>query len=125
MADALDPEPAPDPEAAASEAPAPVDRPDDLPDAVAPPMLPSRTAYVLSFAAVVLAGIFGAIIGYGVADVGSSSQIATFLGTLIGSIIGAAGVGVVAVLVLRAMSEWNRTQALPEDQRPVRQPKRS
>ena len=121
MADALDPEPAPEPDAPTPDAPAP----DDLPDAVAPPMLPSRTAYVLSFAAVVLAGIFGAIIGYGVADVGSSSQIATFLGTLIGSIIGAAGVGVVAVLVLRAMSEWNRTQALPEDQRPVRQPKRS
>jgi high-affinity Fe2+/Pb2+ permease len=112
MADALDPEPA---------APTPVDLPDDA----APPMLPSRTAYLLSFGAVMLAGIFGAIIGYGIADVGSSSEIAKFLGTLIGSIIGAAGVGVVAVLVLRAMSEWNRTQALPEDQRPARQPKRS
>jgi hypothetical protein len=116
MADALDPEPA---------APTPVDLPDDLPDDTAPPMLPSRTAYLLSFGAVMLAGIFGAIIGYGIADVGSSSEIAKFLGTLIGSIIGAAGVGVVAVLVLRAMSEWNRTQALPEDQRPARQPKRS
>jgi hypothetical protein len=115
MAEALDPEPAP---------PA-ADAPQTEAADAAPPMLPSRTAYLLSFAAVVLAGIFGAIIGYGVADVGSSSDVATFLGTLIGATIGAAGVGVVAVLVLRAMSEWNRTQALPEDQRPVRQPKRS
>ncbi len=112
MAEALDPEPA-QPEADAP-----------LEDA-APPMLPSRTAYLLSFGAVVLAGIFGAIIGYGVADVGSSSDVATFLGTLIGATIGAAGVGVVAVLVLRAMSEWNRTQSLPPEQRAPRQPKRS
>jgi hypothetical protein len=112
MAEALDPEPAP-PEVDAPQADA------------APPMLPSRTAYLLSFGAVVLAGIFGAIIGYGVADVGSSSDVATFLGTLIGATIGAAGVGVVAVLVLRAMSEWNRTQALPPEQRAPRQPKRS
>jgi hypothetical protein len=110
MADPLDPEPFPTGDAA--------------PD-VAPPMLPSRSAYLLAFGAVVLAGIFGAIIGYGIADVGSDSDVATFFGTLIGAVIGAGGVGVVAVLVLRAMSEWNRTQALPEDQRPKRQPKRS
>jgi uncharacterized membrane protein YccC len=71
-------------------------------------MLPSRTAFLLSFGAVVLAGLFGGIIGYGVADVGSDSDTARFLGILIGSIIAAAGVGVVAVLVLRAMAEWNR-----------------
>ncbi len=73
-----------------------------------PPMLPSRTAFLLSFGAVVLAGIFGAIIGYGVTDIGSTSNVATFFGTLVGSIIGAGGVGIVAVLVLRAMAEWNR-----------------
>ncbi len=120
MADALDPEPisAPGDAVAAGSDPEPD-------PAVAPPMLPSRSAYLLAFGAVVLAGIFGAIIGYGVADVGSSSDAATFLGLLIGAVIGAGGVGVVAVLVLRAMSEWNRTQALPEEQRPQRQPKRS
>lgn len=116
MADALDPEPTPAPATGAAPGPPP--------DA-APPMLPSKGAYLLAFGAVVLAGIFGAIIGYGVADVGSSSDVATFLGTLIGAVIGAGGVGVVAVLVLRAMSEWNRIQALPEDQRPQKQPKRS
>ena len=44
----------------------------------------------------------------GVADVGSDSDTARFLGILIGSIVAAAGVGIVAVLVLRAMAEWNR-----------------
>jgi hypothetical protein len=77
------------------------------PDA-APPMLPSRSAFLLAFSAVVLAGLFGGIIGFGVADVGSESDAARLLGTFIGAIIGAAGVGIVAVLVLRAMSEWNR-----------------
>jgi hypothetical protein len=69
-------------------------------------MLPSRTAFLLAFSAVVLAGILGGIIGFGVADVGSDSDAARLLGTFLGA--GAAGVGMVAVLVLRAMSEWNR-----------------
>jgi hypothetical protein len=71
-------------------------------------MLPSRTAYLLAFAGVVVAGIFGGIIGYGIADVSSHSDAAHLAGALVGSVIGAAGVGIVAVLVLRAMSEWNR-----------------
>ena len=77
------------------------------PDA-APPMLPSRSAFLLAFSAVVIAGLFGGIIGFGVADVGSDSDAARLLGTFVGAMIGAAGVGIVAVLVLRAMSEWNR-----------------
>jgi len=71
-------------------------------------MLPSRTAFLLAFSAVVLAGILGGIIGYGIADVGSDSDGARLLGTFIGAVIAASGVGIVAVLVLRAMSEWNR-----------------
>jgi hypothetical protein len=110
MADALDPV-TPEPGAPGADTP--------------PPMLPSRTAYLLAFGAVVLAGFFGAVIGYGVTDIGSTSNVAVFVGTLVGAVIGAVGVGVVAVLVLRAMAEWNRQQALPPDQRPARQPKRS
>jgi hypothetical protein len=71
-------------------------------------MLPSRSAFILAFAAVVIAGLFGGIIGFGVADVGTGSDAARLLGTFVGAMIGAAGVGIVAVLVLRAMSEWNR-----------------
>jgi hypothetical protein len=75
-----------------------------------PPTLPSRTALLLAFLSVVLAGIFGAVIGYGIADVGATGNpnTARVVGTLIGAAAGAGGVGVVAILVLRAMAEWRR-----------------
>jgi hypothetical protein len=71
-------------------------------------MLPSRGAFLLAFGGVVLAGILGGIIGYGVADVSSQSDLSHLVGVFIGSVIGAGGVGIVAVLVLRAMAEWRR-----------------
>jgi hypothetical protein len=73
-----------------------------------PPMLPGRGAFLLAFGGVVLAGILGGIIGFGIADVSSQSDASHLVGTLVGALIGAAGVGVVAVLVLRAMAEWRR-----------------
>jgi hypothetical protein len=83
--------------------------PEPVPDAEpTPPMLPSRGAFLLAFGGVVLAGILGGIIGYGIADVSSQSDVSHLIGTFIGSLIGAAGVGIVAVLVLRAMAEWRR-----------------
>ncbi|MFI5053934.1 MAG: hypothetical protein ACHQDE_06185 [Acidimicrobiia bacterium] len=103
MSDAPEPDPAP---------PDSADRTSGRPaDDATPPMLPSRTAFLLAFAGVVVAGILGGIIGYGIADVSSQSDAAHLAGTFVGSVIGAAGVGIVAVLVLRAMSEWNRKQA--------------
>jgi len=71
-------------------------------------MLPSRGAFLLAFGGVVLAGVLGGIIGYGVADVSSQSDLSHLVGVFIGSVIGAGGVGIVAVLVLRAMAEWRR-----------------
>lgn len=71
-------------------------------------MLPSRGAFLLAFAGVVLAGVLGGIIGYGIADVSSQTDLSHLVGALIGALIGAGGVGIVAVLVLRAMAEWRR-----------------
>jgi hypothetical protein len=71
-------------------------------------MLPSRWAYLLAFGGVVLAGILGGIIGYGIADVSSQTDLSHVVGAFIGAVIGAGGVGIVAVLVLRAMAEWRR-----------------
>lgn len=71
-------------------------------------MLPSRAAFLFAFAGVVLAGLLGGIIGYGIADVSSRSDLARLVGTFVGAVIGAGGVGIVAVLVLRAMAEWRR-----------------
>lgn len=71
-------------------------------------MLPSRSAFLLAFSAVVVAGVLGGVIGFGIVDVTSDSGAAQFLGALVGATVGAVGVGVVAVLVLRAMAEWKR-----------------
>jgi len=71
-------------------------------------MLPSRWAFLLAFGGVVLAGILGGIIGFGIADVSSQSNVSRLVGTFVGAVIGAGGVGIVAVLVLRAMAEWRR-----------------
>ena len=75
-----------------------------------PSGVPSRTAYLFAFASVVVAGLFGGIIGYGIVDVGSTKPAGAskVLGTLVGAAIAAVGVGVIAVLVLRAMAEWKR-----------------
>jgi hypothetical protein len=76
----------------------------------APPTMPSRGAFLLAFASVVGAGIFGGVIGYGLVDIdcGRNCEGSKLLAVVIGALVGAIGVGVVAVLVLRAMSEWKR-----------------
>jgi hypothetical protein len=72
--------------------------------------LPSRAAYVLAFLSVIVAGALGGVIGYGLADLGTEgdSALANVAGLVVGALVGAVGVGVVAVLVLRAMAEWQR-----------------
>ncbi len=44
------------------------DEPEKPRDSLVPAGLPSRSAYVLAFLSVVLAGAFGGIIGYGLVD---------------------------------------------------------
>ena len=70
--------------------------------------LPSRFARALAFAAIVVAGAAGALIGWAFVDVqcvGNCST-PTTIGALAGGLVGALGTAVVAVLVLRAMGEW-------------------
>jgi hypothetical protein len=86
----------------------PVDGPSARPDDTTP-ILPSRTAFLLAFLSVVVAGVFGGIIGYGLADVsceGPDCGGSQALGAIVGAVLAAGGVAVIAVLVLRAMSEW-------------------
>ncbi len=73
-----------------------------------PPMLPGRGAFLLAFAGVVVAGALGGVIGYGICDIMFASDVAALAGAVVGALSAAAGVGIVAVLVLRAMSEWRR-----------------
>ena len=75
---------------------------------VGPTALPSVRARVVAFAAIVVAGLCGGLIGRALVQIqcsGSCSTSSAF-GALAGALTGAAGVAVVAVLVLRAMGEW-------------------
>ncbi|MGI8938726.1 MAG: hypothetical protein ACR2JF_11050 [Iamia sp.] len=82
-----------------------------------PSAAPSTGARVLAVAAIVVAGICGGLIGFGIVDLTVSGQegasttdgggAGPALGALVGAVIAAGGVAVVAVLVLRAMTEWH------------------
>jgi alanine dehydrogenase len=80
----------------------------------APTALPSTGARVLAFVAIIVGGLCGGLIGYAFVDLqctGDCSLLAGSAGVL-GAAIGAVGVGVVAILALRAMGEW---AARPDD----------
>jgi hypothetical protein len=78
----------------------------------APTSLPSTVARIGAFVAILLGGLCGGLIGYGFTDLQCSGDCTTVAGGmgLVGAIIGAVGVGVVAVLALRAMGEWRTIQ---------------
>ena len=79
----------------------------------APSSLPSTGARVLAFVAILVGGLCGGLIGYGFTDLSCSDGCANTAGgaAIVGAVIGAAGVGVVAVLALRAMGEWRAVSA--------------
>ncbi len=84
----------------------------------APTSLPSSLARVLAFVAILLGGLFGGLIGYGFTDLqctGDCTNLAGGMG-LLGAVIGAVGVGVVAVLALRAMGEWRTIKLRADDE---------
>ena len=85
--------------------------------------LPSVTARALAFVAILLGGLCGGLIGYSFTDIqcgperpaaaservdGDGCEAWSGVGGLVGGVVGAGGTGIVAVLVLRAMSEWRR-----------------
>jgi hypothetical protein len=74
--------------------------------------LPSTGARALALASIVLAGVCGGLIGWKVTalQVAGDDGLASGIGGLVGALIAAGGVGVVAVLVLRAMGEWHTIQ---------------
>ena len=80
-----------------------------------PTALPSVTARVLGFVAIVLSGVVAGFIGYAFTDLQCHGACTTSdsIGGLVGAVIGAAGVAVVVVLALRAMGEWKTIQRRP------------
>lgn len=94
--------------------------PSNLPLASGPSALPSRGARFLAFAAILVAGLCGGLIGYSIVNVQCTRNCATpeGLGALGGAALAAGGVAVVSVLVLRAMGEWKTIREEQERQVP-------
>ncbi len=70
--------------------------------------LPPVRARVLAFLAILVGGGCGGVIGAAVVNVQCQGDCTdpSAIGGVVGAIVGAAGVAVVAVLALRAMGEW-------------------
>ena len=77
-------------------------------DPGAHPYAASRGALIGAFVAVVVAGLSGAAIGYGLVGIGCSDDCGTVsgVGALLGGLLAAGGVAIVAVLLLRSLAEW-------------------
>jgi hypothetical protein len=85
----------------------------DVPESdYSPSALPSTGARVLAFAAILVAGLCGGLIGYAVIDLQCAGDCTATagLGGLVGAVLFAVGVGIVSVLALRAMGEWRVIQ---------------
>ncbi len=82
-----------------------------------PSALPSAGARLAAFAAILVGGACGGLIGYAVTDLSCGGDCAWVAGGvgLLGAIAGAGGVAVIAVLVLRAMGEWRTIRHHDED----------
>ncbi len=81
----------------------------EVPDSeYAPSALPSTGARLAAFVAILVAGLCGGLIGYAFVDLQTDgdSTVWAGLGGLVGAVVFAVGVGMVAVLALRAMGEW-------------------
>jgi hypothetical protein len=63
-------------------------------------------------AAIVIAGICGGLIGYAFVDLQCEGDCTVWAGLsgIIGAVLAATGVAIVAVLTLRAMDEWDTIQ---------------
>jgi hypothetical protein len=118
-----------EPPAAEDPGEGPADEADEI---VMHPNVPRRGPLLLAFAAIVVCGSLGALIGYGLVDTSCQEQPSLFErllesvrgyhaathncgvaragGSVVGAVIAAIGAAVVAVLMLRAMAEWRVTR---------------
>ena len=70
--------------------------------------LPPVAVRIAAFVAVLLGGLAGALIGYSLVALQCEGDCAvpTGIGLLVGAVLAAGGMAIVAVLVMRAMGEW-------------------
>jgi hypothetical protein len=62
----------------------------------------------VAFAAIVAGGVIGGVIGWTFIAIQADSEVGQAIGAAIFAITAAAGTAVLAVLVLRAMGDWQR-----------------
>ena len=74
--------------------------------------LPAPAARAAAFDAILVAGLAGALIGYSLVRIQCDGDcgLPLGIGILVGAVSSAAGMSVVAVLVLRAVGEWREIQ---------------
>ncbi len=74
--------------------------------------LPSVGVRVGAFAAILLSGLAGALIGYSLIAIQCEGDcgLGKGIGLLIGAIVAAGGMSIVAVLVMRAIGEWREIE---------------
>ena len=74
--------------------------------------LPPPAARLAAFVAILLCGLAGGVIGYTLVRLQCSGAcgVQRGIGALAGSVAGALGMSVVAVLVLRALGEWREIE---------------
>lgn len=74
--------------------------------------LPSPFARGVAFVAILLSGLAGGLIGYTLVKLQCDGECAVQrgVGALTGAVLSAAGMSIVAVLVLRAVGEWRQIE---------------
>ena len=73
---------------------------------------PSLKARVLAFAGIITGGLLGSLTGYAVGDLLGGSTAWRSTGLVLGAVLGAVGVGIIAILALQAMIEWHETEKI-------------
>jgi hypothetical protein len=70
--------------------------------------IPSVTARVIGFVAILLGGLAGGLIGFALVDLQCEGDcsVPKGIGLLVGAVVCAGGMAIVSVLALRAMGEW-------------------
>ena len=88
-----------------------------------PSAAPSTTARLLALLAILVAGTCGGLVGHAVTSLQCVDDCTALAGSMgvLGAVLAAGGVGIVAVLSLRAMSEWwtGQLQQAARDDHPV------
>jgi hypothetical protein len=70
--------------------------------------IPPVAARAVAFVVILLGGLAGGLIGYALVDLQCEGDctLASGVGLLVGAVVCAGGLAIVAVLALRAMGEW-------------------